>query len=584
MFGLLSYVLTATAAEPFQVVTGPYAAPIPSAGAGDSWSPVVSQDGRYVLFASSANNLTLTSSNSSFVPVFPAVDNVFLRDRTNGTTMLVSVNLAGTGGGSGGDSFPVDISTNGQYVLFESSATNLVPGVNNHFNNVFIRDVVNGLTSLVTVNTNGMSGNGASHSSAMTSDGRYVAFVSAASDLVPGDSNKIEDVFVRDMQLGNTVLASPGAMGTAPYGSDWPAITPDGHYVVFYSTATNLVPGITNRSEIYIRDLVAGTTTLASAFSHTVLPSVFNITNGVSFNHVVSADGQYVAYQAGKSASNGAPGIILRYNAFTGFTDTIATNAAAGRLGAETNYHSLDMSADGRFVCFVTNLSTSGSNSAINVWDAQSNTFTLVSGNLTSNAVPTNTLCDWPVMDSTGQYIAFLSSATGLTSNSVSAGYHLYFRDIQPGVTQLLDVDTNGVGSISNSLTFPRMSKNAHVAAWEAPDGSLVAGDNNQAYDVFARDIVNQDTELISIRRNELPCLTPGGRCLMLSSSVSTNARYIAYSCDANNLTMGVTNGFFNVYARDLLTDANALVSVDRNGVLPGNGLSVDATISADGR
>jgi Tol biopolymer transport system component len=583
LFGLLSCVTATKAAEPFQLVSGPNSSPPPSSGGGDSFLPVISQDGRYVLFASSADNLAVNSNNTPFSPLFPGVQNVFLRDRTNGTTTLVSINLSGTGGGNA-DSFPMAISTNGQFALFESTASNLFAATSNFYNNVFIRDVVNGATLLVSVNTNGIGGNGSSRSSSMSPDGRYVAFVSASSDLVPGDANNIEDIFVRDMQLGSTVLASPGAISAAPYGSDFPKISPDGHYVAFFSTATNLIPGITNRAEIYVRDLVAGTTTLASAFSHTVLPTVFNITNGVSFNHVISASGQYLAYQTGKSPSNGAPGIVLRYNLVSGFTDTIATNAAAGKLGGETNYHSLDMSADGRFVCFVTNLNTSGTTSAIDVWDALSNSITLASGTLAGNSVPTNTVCDWPVMDASGRFVAFLSSAAGLTSNSVGAGYHLYLRDLQAGATQLLDVDTNGVGSTLNSLTFPRMSTNGQVVAFEAPDGALVPGDSNQAYDVFVRDVANQDTELISIRRNELPSVTPDGRSYLSMSSASTNARYIAFSSDANNLVAIATNGFRNIFVRDLLTDALTLASVDTNGVLPGNGLSSDPAISSDGR
>ncbi|HZV36239.1 MAG TPA: hypothetical protein VFB72_16805 [Verrucomicrobiae bacterium] len=581
---MLSCIIPALAGGPLQTVSGPAIGPPPTSGGGDSFLPVISQDGRYVLFASSANNLVLATNNAPFSPMYRGVQNVFLRDRTNSTTTLVSINSSGTGGGNA-DSFPIAISTNGQFALFESTASNIVAGTKNFYNNLFMRDVVNGVTTLVSVNTNGVGGNGSSHSAVMSPDGRFVAFVSAASDLVTNDSNNLEDVFVRDMELASTVLASPGAMGTAPTSaSDFPCITPDGHYVAFYSTATNLVPGVTNIFEIYVRDLVAGVTTRASAYSHTVLPTVFNITNGVSFNQVMTPDGQYLVYQTGKTTTNGAAAVVLRYNTISGFTDIINTNAAAGLLCSETNYHSLDMSADGRFVSFVGNLNTNGATSAVYVWDANSNSTTLVSGILASNAVPTNTVCDWPVMDSTGQFVAFMSSATGLTSNSVNAGYHLYRRDLQAGVTQLVDVDTNGAGSTSNALTFPRMSTNGQFVAFEAPDGSLVAGDNNNAYDVFGRDLVNEDTELISVRRNELPSLTPTGHFNLYLSSISANARYIAFSSDTTNFVSGVTNGFRNIFVRDLLTGAITLASVISNGGTPGNGQSDTPAISGDGR
>src|ERR1019366_385983 len=185
-------------AGPFQLVSvldssqGP-----PAGGSGDSWAPVISPDGRYVLFASTANNLVVTGTTNPLPVLFPPKLNVFLRDSTNGTTTLLSVNLSGARGGNG-DSWASAISTNGRYALFESSASDLVPGDTNNATDVFVRDLVGGTTLLVSVNTNGGIPNGASRSSVMTPDGRYVAFVSEASNLVLGDTNGIADVFVCD--------------------------------------------------------------------------------------------------------------------------------------------------------------------------------------------------------------------------------------------------------------------------------------------------------------------------------------------------------------------------------------------------
>ena len=152
-------------------------------------APIISPDGRYVLFASLANNLVPLATTSPLPVLFPLKLNVFLRDRTNQTTTLVSGNLAGTGGGNG-DSLPTGLSSNGQYVLFESSAGDLVAGDTNNAADVFLRDLNAGTNLLVSVNTNGRTGNGASRGSVMTPDGRYVAFVSEASDLVAGDTQR----------------------------------------------------------------------------------------------------------------------------------------------------------------------------------------------------------------------------------------------------------------------------------------------------------------------------------------------------------------------------------------------------------
>ncbi|HZQ48224.1 MAG TPA: hypothetical protein VFC07_14505, partial [Verrucomicrobiae bacterium] len=575
-------------AEPFQLASVVNSAVnAPAGGSGDSLDPVISSDGRYVLFVSAANNLVLNSSSNPITPIFPPKLNVFLRDRTNGTTTLVSVNLTGTGGGNG-DSLPVDISTNGQYVLFESSATNIVAGDTNNVSDVFMRDLVHGITTLISISTNGGFGNGVSRSSVMTPDGRYVAFVSAASNLVPGDTNHIADIFVRDLQAGTTTLATVGATSTnanvafSGYcSSELPDITPDGHYVAFYSSAINLVPGVRTSGEIYVRNLASGITTRASAGAHSIAQSIIGTTNIISYNHTISDDGQFVAYEASSSASPLTEGIILRYSLITGLTDVVNTNATGlPASGNELNHRCLDMTPDGRFIAFVAN---AGTNCAIYVWDAQSVGSTLVSAN-TNNALPGNGICDWPVIDPTGRYVAFLSSASGLVTNSLSSGFHLYLRDTQATATTLIDSDTNGIGSLTNPMTFPRMSTNGTLVAFESLDGSLVANDNNHAYDVFVSNLASNFVELMSAHLPALPSLTPNGPSTLTTLSVSTNARYVAFYSEASNLVAGDTNGFRDAFVRDLLLGTNILVSVDTNGVLPGTGLSTDASISADGR
>ena len=110
----------------------------PAGGSGDSGLSILSPDGRFTLFASTANNLTLTNNNLS---VLPCRFNVFLRDNLAGTTTLVSFNQSGTGGGNG-DSFPTGISTNGQFALFESGASDLVANDTNNAGDIFVRGVL----------------------------------------------------------------------------------------------------------------------------------------------------------------------------------------------------------------------------------------------------------------------------------------------------------------------------------------------------------------------------------------------------------------------------------------------------------
>ncbi len=552
----------------------------PPAGAGgDSWGPVISPDGRYVLFASPADNLALAPNGQAIPLRVPASLNVYLRDRTNGTTTLVSVNLSGLAGGNA-DSLPMDISTNGRYVVFESSASDLVPGDTNNASDVFVRDLLNATTTLVSVNTNGVVGNDASRAPAMTPDGRYVAFVSAATDLVSGDTNRIGDIFVRDLQAGTTVLASVGAVSTnTAYpvdSSDIPAISADGRYVSFFTTATGLVTGAPAGGELYIRDLVGGTTTWASSYSRTAIP----VTNVFSFNPALSADGKYLAYEA--AVPNSTTGAILRFNLESGLTDRITNNAAVP-LGAYNEICSLDMTADGRFVAFVANGPVSGSGTTcIQLWDASSGTVTLVSGD-PSNTVPTNSICGWPAISANGRFVAFLSTARMLVTNSLVGDYHHYLRDTLSGQTALLDADTNGIGSPVSAASMPRPSDEARFVAFESADASLVANDRNRDEDVFVREIATTTTELVSAHDPALPSETANGPTTLTPYSVSSDGRFVAFASEADNLVPNDTNGCRDVFLRDLLLGTTTLLSGGTNS-MGGDGTATEPALSPDGR
>ena len=561
----------------------------PAGGNGESGLPIISPDGRYVLFASSANNLVLMSNGSPMMVLRPPVLNVFRRDRTTGTTVLASVNLAGTGSGNG-DSLPRGISSDGRYVLFESSAGDLTAGDTNNAGDVFVRDMISGTTLLVSTNTSGNGGNGVSRSPVMTSDGRYVAFVSAATNLVAGDTNGIPDVFVRDLQTGTTTLASVGATSTGsfilPSSSESPDLTPDGRFVAFYSTATNLVPGVTNAGEVYVRDLVAGTTTWASTNARSLFQSVVGTTNEISCNQRISTNGQFVAFEACTNPVTGSygRGIILRYNLQTGLTDVIHTNANVPIGAAFENIHSLDLTPDGRFIVFAANTnSTAGTNTAIYLWDAQSGTNTLISANL-AGTISASAYCENPTIDASGRYVAFFSSAADLTADALVGTCHLYVRDVQAGTTRLVDVDTNGIGSGVNPTTVPALSADGRSAAFECPDGNLVPDDNNRDNDVFVRNLTTDTTDLISVHHPTLPSLSPNGYSVIYSSSVSTNGRYVAFVSDADNLAASNTNRYRDVFVRDLLTGANFLVSTDTNSFAAGAGMSAEPAISGNGR
>ncbi len=614
-FALAVFCLAVPAlATPLQLVTtiDPSVGP-PASGGGNSMNPIITPDGRYVLFASTANNLALTSSNTPFLAQGSPKINVFLRDRTNGTTTLVSVNLTGTGGGNG-DSMPIGLSTNGQYALYESIASDLAPGDTNNANDVFVRDLVHGTNILVSISTNGGCANSVSGESAMTPDGRYVAFASTASNLVPGDTNGVRDIFVRDLQNGTTVRASSDAMGgmvavpidvPASYctiqaiSSDSPEITPDGRCVAFITAfnfssqerAYNL--GISQG--VVVSDLVIGTKTLVNSNLFVAAYPPWYDSANPSYNHAISDNGQFIAFETLTNASGGN-GVIQRYNLQTGFTDIVCTNAIA--LQTSPFFRDMDITPDGRFIAFVVN-SNNYTYSSVYVWDAQTATTTLVSCN-TNNAVPTNSFSYQPAIDSSGQFVVFLSNASGLTTNAMAGGFHLYLRDLLAGTTTLLDADTNGFGFSKDFMNPARLTPDGRYVAFDCTgempatnvynqpyaiaNRSLMPGDNNRAFDVFLRDLTTNTTELVSVRQPALPSQTPGGSGAAPIFSVDTGGRFIAFASAANSLVPNYTNLYRGVFVQDLLNGTNVLVSADTNGLANAGGMSSDPSISGDGR
>jgi Tol biopolymer transport system component len=622
----------------------------PADGNGYSDAPVISADGRYVLFASSSINLVTNLYAHPFSGTTIRPQQAFVRDRVAGTTTLVSANLSGLPGND--NSIPDAISTNGQYVLFESYASDLVSNDTNNQPNIFLRDLVNQVTILVSVNSNGITGNGISQNAVMTPDGRYIAFSSSSSDLVPNDTNGIPDVFVRDRVAGTTTLVSMGAQSTGsasfPSASDFPKITPDGRYVAYSSLATNLVPGQVAAGQVFVRDLVGGQTIWASTNTQSLFKSIFGSTNAISSNPLISADGNYVFFETwtNSATSRATPplyplGLVLRYHLQTGAADLVSTNAAISLIEGDV-LENLDITPDGRFVAFVaaTNYGN-GWASCINLWDGQSGTVSLVSQKLSGTFV-TNDDCAWPRLDSSGRYVAFISSVTNLTTNAVS-GYNCYLRDTQAGVTTLENVDTNGNGAPLVSASPATLSSDGSLVAfvssdgdilpnpnpnWDVTDifvrnnnvnttelesphgpsladtsadfasgistyclssnglfvafgseGPLVAADTNNLSDVYLRDVANQTNILVSVNTNGV-----AGTGVSGAPSVDASGRYVAFFSYATDLAPGANAGQGDIYLRDMVAGTTQLISLNDTNSGDGNGRSESPTLSADGR
>src|SRR5215218_6172717 len=316
-----------------------------------SRSPSISADGRYVAFVSEADDLTAGEG--------PWWD-VYVRDRKTGETELVSRPTVGTA--SNGDSFLPSISDDGRRVAFVSRAANLAPGDTDfHINDVFVRDLDAGTTSLVSAAVGDAEPDGSSTQPAISGDGRYVAFTSSSANLVTGDTNGHTDVFLRDLRTDKTEIVNvsdAGAQGDKD--SSKPAIDASGRFVAFLSHASNLVAFDTNGlpgpaapsdlGDVFVRDRSMSRTERVS------VDSAGRQANGLSFSPTISADGRYVVFKSDASNlvaadGNGTDDVFLHDR--RGHTTERVNIGTAGQEADGPSYSGpMSVSADGRFVAF----------------------------------------------------------------------------------------------------------------------------------------------------------------------------------------------------------------------------------------
>jgi Tol biopolymer transport system component len=347
------------------------------AGNGPSGEPRMDQSGRFVAFESTATNLLPNAARAG----------VFLRDTcvgaANCTPETVSVDVARGGvAPNGALGRGLAISADGRYVAFSSQATNLVSGQFREGPQIYLRDTCIGAsapskcvpsTALISVGLSGAAGDGASEFPSLGADGRFVAFASAASNLVAGLDGGSPQIYLRDTCLGaaandcvpRTILVSEDAAGRPGKGASLQSsISRDGRYVAFDSIASNLVAGSFSRaSNIFLRDTCQGESAGRSCTPFTGLVSVNSegaAADGASFAPAISGDGRYVTFatrsgNASKGDSSHTQKIVARDTCLNvSATESCAPQTSLVSTAGSGDAHSPSISADGRFVSFVT--------------------------------------------------------------------------------------------------------------------------------------------------------------------------------------------------------------------------------------
>ena len=415
-----------------------------SAG-GLSQRPAISWDGGLVAFESFATDLVPGDTNQH--------GDIFVR--TEATGLVERVSLADGGGEANGYSLSPTISGNGRFVAFVSFATNLVPNDLNGQPDVFLRDRLLGTTRLVSVSTSGAPSNGFVTQPTISFDGRFVVFVSAATNFDPTDANVYADVYVHDCQNGITELCSLSSTGAVGNGeSQYPTISWDGRIVAFMSAASNLVAGDTNgHTDIFVRDRLLGTTSRASVSA--------TGGNADSFSHFcsLSVDGSVIAFASQASNivagdTNGALDVFVR-NLITGVTKRVSEATNNSPANGPSAFPSL--SADGRYVVFesaATNLVVGDTNGFDDVFlhDCVIGTTRRVS--VDSNEVQGNGASYDAAISADGLKVTFTSAATNLAVLDGNGVRDVFLRDrgnwqnlggATPGAYGLPSLEASGI-------------------------------------------------------------------------------------------------------------------------------------------
>lgn len=408
-----------------------------------------------------------------------------------------------------------------------------------------------GALSRISKSSTGVQADSYSYLSVLSADGRYVAFSSNASNLVPGDTNGVQDVFRHDRLTGETIRLSISSVGeqgdNTSGGNNGLGISGDGNLVVFPSLASNLVAGDTNGfRDVFVhnvRDHVTRRVSISSGGEQG------NNHSSGNFGIAISEDGVIVAFDS--TADNLVENDtnlcvdVFTHNLLSGETTRVSTASDGSQGDRRSMYPAI--SADGCVVAFtsdsknlVAGLPTY--NDRVFIHECGSGQTSLVSQS-TSGTVGYGR---YPAISSDGRFVTFTSSSIDLVSGDTNGFSDLFLRDLQAGITTRVSVSSSGEQATDQSFYNGSLSADGNHITYESWASNLVAGDTNGKRDVFLYDRTTSETTRISLSAAGVQ-----GNDVSSYPAVSADGRFIAFSSAASNLIAGDTNHWDDVFLYD---------------------------------
>lgn len=410
------------------------------------------------------------------------------------STQRVSVNSQGVAAMFGPSSRPA-ISADGRVVAFESYADNLVPGGHSGLPRIYVHDRSTMQTTMVSVSSTGVVANGYSEGCAISADGLVVAYMSRSDNLAPGDTNGLDDVYVHDRSTGSTTCASNGLAGLPGNNrSGYPALSADGRYVALVSEASNLVSGDTNaRDDVFVYDRSTGVTTRESVSTSGVQSNGFSPLSPII---ALSADGRFVAFantatNLDAADTNARADVFVR-DRIAGVTERVSLGA--GGIQGDGDSMRASISADGRHVAFASiasNLVLGDSNGAADLFVRDRFLHTTERVSIGASGVEQNPGGSiyglWFQISADGRVVAFQSEAANLVADDTNGSIDVFVRDRQAAKTERVSVSSTGTQGNSHG-SWPSISADGRCVAFTSASSNLIAGDVNGQQDVFVRD------------------------------------------------------------------------------------------------